>query len=994
MKREARQAGRMLTILAMAWWAGLCLEVGRAEVPRRYDIRVWQTDEGLPQNSVTALAQTLDGYLWVGTSGGLARFDGLRFTAVEEETLAHLKDAPINVLCMTRDGSLWIASEGGGLTRWQAGVAQRYRKADGLADNQVQCLLEGRDGSLWIGSETGLTRFQNGRFTTFPNRDQLHSNSIKALSEDAQGIIRIATVTGLVSVDAAGNVSTNNFGLGPVSGILKAVCADRQGRLWVGALDGLISFTDGKRGSFAANKTLPEKITTVIQVDGFGQLWVGTYGGLTRRQEGVLTQWSLNDAGISDLIFTIFEDREQNIWVGGRDGLYRLSPMRFTTLTTQDGLSYNNVTSVCEDRNGVMWFGTWGGGVNRWQDEKFTALTETNGLLHDTVLSLWPCRDGKLLVGLDDPRPQWGLLNRLTTELKNDFPRTNNLIPAPIRVVYEDRAGTTWVGTVRGLNALRGEQTDTYTLTNGLGGTNVTVICESRAGRLWVGTEAGLSVTTDKDFTQFQPSPLLSAVSVSALFEDAATNLWVGTRGKGISRINGGKVTNYTTRDGLFTDEIFEILEDDLGYFWMTSRRGIFRVSRQQFDEFDAGRITHLNCTVFGREDGLATVQCNGIAKPAGWKNPDGRLWFATIRGVVTVEPRIRLNDLPPPVAVEEVVVDQQTLRRRPAAGAEPELLVIPPGSGRMEIHYTALSLQSPEKNRFKYRLADFDLEWVEAGHQRVAYYNNVPPGRYRFEVMACNNDGVWSKQVAQVSLHIEPHFWQTWWFRAGLVALPIVIVILIYRARVERLRELENLRIRIAADLHDDVGSRLTKVAMMTELADREMPTESPGKPHILNISRTVRDITRAMDEIVWTINPRNDTLENLANYVFHYAQEYFQDTGIRCRLDLPPDLPDEKMSTEERHNLFMAVKEALNNILKHAAATEVRIALNIADKTMTLTISDNGRGYHALTPDPTGDGMLNMRRRLEKIGGKFEIVRNAGGGTLITMRLPVEWS
>jgi len=211
---------------------------------------------------------------------------------------------------------------------------------------------------------------------------------------------------------------------------------------------------------------------------------------------------------------------------------------------------------------------------------------------------------------------------------------------------------------------------------------------------------------------------------------------------------------------------------------------------------------------------------------------------------------------------------------------------------------------------------------------------------------MACNNDGVWSRQAAQLALNVEPHFWQTWWFRATMVALPIGVVILIYRARVERLRELENLRIRIAADLHDDVGSRLTKVAMMTELADRELPTSSPGKSHILNISRTVRDITRAMDEIVWTINPRNDTLENLANYVFHYAQEYFQDTGIRCRLDLPPELPDEKMSTEERHHLFMAVKEALNNILKHAAATEVRIALSIADKTMTISISDNGRG------------------------------------------------
>jgi ligand-binding sensor domain-containing protein/signal transduction histidine kinase len=976
----------MLGLVTCMFMGGLA-----AEPPRRYDIRAWQTDEGLPQNSVTAVVQTPDGYLWVGTRGGLARFDGVRFTLLEDEAVAHLKESPISAMCVTKDGSLWVASEGGGLTRLQSGRSVRYRKSEGLADNQIQCLLEGRDGSLWIGSETGLTRFRDGRFTTFSKYDQLHNNSIKALSEDANGILRIATVTGLVSVDGNGVVSTNNFGLGTVGGILKAVCADRQGRLWVGAVNGVICLTDGQRGHYASNQTfLPEKITTAIMEDRSGQLWIGTYGGLSRRQDGVPAPWWPNKSGVGDVINAIYEDREQNLWVGGRDGLYRLSPTRFVTLTTQEGLSYNNVTSVCEDRNGVMWFGTWGGGVNRWENEKFTAITETNGLSHDTVLSLWPSRDGRLLVGLDFA----GGLDRLTPALQNDFPRTNKLIPAPIRVVYEDRAGITWVGTTRGLNAIRPDRLDVYTLTNGLAGTNVTSLCESVSGRLWVGTEAGLSCSTDAAYTNFFRSPALPAVYVNALFEDAERNLWVGTRGAGISRINGNKVTHYTTREGLFTDEIFEILEDDLGYLWMTSRRGIFRVSRTQFNDLDAGRITHLNCTAFGREDGLATVQCNGIAKPAGWKNPDGRLWFATIRGVVTVEPRIRLNELPPLLAVEEVVVDQEPLRKVGAKSDADSVLVIPPGGGRMEIHYTALSLQSPEKNRFKYRLADFDLEWIEAGHQRVAYYNNVPPGRYQFEVMACNNDGVWSKQTALLALRIEPHFWQTWWFRTVLVALPIVVVILIYRARVERLRELENLRIRIAADLHDDVGSRLTKVAMMTELADREMDTGSPGKAHILNISRTVRDITRAMDEIVWTINPRNDTIENLANYIFHYAQEYFQNTGVRCRLDLPTDLPDERVSTEERHNLFMAVKEALNNILKHAAASEVHIALKIVDRTMTISISDNGRGYHAMTPDPTGDGMRNMRQRLEKIGGRFEIARNAGGGTLITMRLPVNWS
>ena len=358
------------------------------------------------------------------------------------------------------------------------------------------------------------------------------------------------------------------------------------------------------------------------------------------------------------------------------------------------------------------------------------------------------------------------------------------------------------------------------------------------------------------------------------------------------------------------------------------------------------------------------------------------------------MEPNVRVNDLLPTVIIEKIVVDQKVLWANGVRQPDAAALNIPPGSGRIEIHFTALSLRAAEKNRFKYQLEGLDDEWVDAGHQRVANYPNVGPGTYRFLVVACNNDGVWNESGAELALHVMPYFWQTWWFRGVLVMLSILLLVAFYQARVARLRGLADLRIRIAQDLHDDVGSRLTRVAMVTELADRETPAGGPGKSHIQNITRTVRDITRAMDEIVWTINPRNDSLENLANYIFHYAQEYFQDTGVRCRLDLPHDLPDRLVTTEERHNLFMAVKEALNNILKHAGATEVRIALTIVEKRMMIVITDNGRGVSEGLSDPTGVGMLNMKQRLETIGGKFDLESSPSSGTTVTMRLPGRWS
>jgi len=383
-------------------------------------------------------------------------------------------------------------------------------------------------------------------------------------------------------------------------------------------------------------------------------------------------------------------------------------------------------------------------------------------------------------------------------------------------------------------------------------------------------------------------------------------------------------------------------------------------------------------------------VQCNGVAKPGGWKGRDGRLWFPTIHGVVAVDSRIKTNDKPPPVAVEQVLADRKVILREASAGSG--VWRVPPGRGDLEIHYTALSLQAPEKNRFKYMLEGADSTWNDVGPLRTARYNHLSPGNYRFHVCACNNDGVWNEVGTTVPFLLLPHFWQTWWFRPSLLAAGVALLTLLYRLRVARLRELERLRVEIAANLHDDVGARLTKVAMITELVDHETSPRERSKPHIQALARTTREVIRAMDEIVWTINPKNDTLENLANYVFHHAQEYFQNTNVRCRLDMPAQLPEWPISTEMRHNLFMAVKEALNNVLKHAAATEVRITLAVSPSHLTLTIIDNGHGFVPDQARPAGKGWRHMKTRLEKLGGRLTLESKPGAGTTIRMEAPAD--
>jgi signal transduction histidine kinase len=302
------------------------------------------------------------------------------------------------------------------------------------------------------------------------------------------------------------------------------------------------------------------------------------------------------------------------------------------------------------------------------------------------------------------------------------------------------------------------------------------------------------------------------------------------------------------------------------------------------------------------------------------------------------------------------------------------------------------LSYRAPEKNRFKYWLEGVDSTSIDAGQGRVARYYGLAPGHYRFHVIACNNDGVWNETGSTLALVLQPQYWQTWWFKLAVLAVAASLLTALYQARVRRLREIENLRVQIAADLHDDVGARLTKVAMVTELVDRETPGTDRSKPNIQNISRTTREVIQAMDEIVWTINPKNDSLENLANYIFQYAQDYFQNSGVRCRLDVPAKLPDYPMSTQQRHNLFMAVKEAMNNVLKHARATDVRVGLAMADSRLTITIADNGCGFSLEKPPASGDGLENMKQRLARIGGQLVLDSKPGGGTRIQMEVKAE--
>ena len=961
----------------------------------QYASRTWHIDEGLPDNLVQAIAQTPDGYLWIGTRGGLARFDGADFTAYDSKNTAELKSSSVTALCADRQGALWIGTDGGGLACFRNGVFSNFSTTNGLADSHVRVIFESKDGSLWIGTTHGMSQYKDGQFRSFTEADGLLSDAVNYIYEDRDENLWIATGQGLNRLRRGGVMDRFTMPNGLPNDSVRGICQDRGGRVWIGSNNGLLWYNWFWQNSFYAYNTrygLSDTFVSAICEDREGNLWVGTYSGLNRFREGRFYNQLDNEGLPFDHVNALFEDREGDMWVGSKEGLIRLTPKRFFAYTKQQGLTHNNAMAVMEDRAGSFWIGTWGGGLNQLKDERVTAYAPTNGLSQDLILSLCEGHDGSIWVGADFD----GGLTRLKDGKIIRYTVKDGLPDAGIRALCEDRERNLWIGTSLGLSCLRnGKFTDD--LHDG-----VRVILEDHQGVLWFGTENGLERLQNDRWTDFTKKDGLSDDTVTAIYEEKDGVLWVGTANGGLNRLRGKQFTSYTTREGLFSDEIFSIDEDDEGWLWISCSRGVFRVHKREFDDFDAGRVKWISSIAYGKTDGMESPQCNGAGKPAVWKSRDGRLWFPTSKGVVAVDPRtMRVDRVPPPVYVSQVLADKRPLAMRAGNNAT---IHIPPGRGELEFRYTAVSLSAAEKVRFKYKLEGIDTGWIDAEGRRTAYYNNVAPGPYKFRVIACNKDGVWSEAGASLAFQLEPHYWQTWWFR-GLMVLLVVggaSGTALYATRRKMQRQLQLLqqrhaiekeRGRIAKDIHDDLGSSLTRIMMLGERVEEGLDKREDVGTHINKIVSSARHTVQSLDEIVWAVNPENDTLNGLLEYIGHYADEFFENTDVNCRLELPVELPPFNLAAETRHNLFLMVKEALHNALKHSGATEVRVEVTVENGLIQIVVEDNGQGFDmGVNGARKGNGLENMRKRIESLGGQFEIISAPQRGTTLKALLQLK--
>jgi ligand-binding sensor domain-containing protein/signal transduction histidine kinase len=968
----------------------------------------WNNKEGLPQSSVISLIQTRDGYLWLGTLNGLVRFDGSHFAIFDENNTPGLGSGRIVRLFEDSHTNFWVGTDTAGVTMIQNGKVENFDVGRSGYEGRLTSACEDSSGAVWLyTADAHLGRYKNGKMEVL----DFHITApaiARMIAAEKSGPIWICEYeagvnNGLFSFQPA------NFNP-PALAIAQSVPARQPDFILASQRGGIWRLIDGRVQKWNWNSNQPEKdlgaypwtnTTTVVTAaceDNDGNLIVGTLGEgiFWYEPDGKCRQISRAQGLSSDFVLSLCTDRGGNLWVGtDGEGLNRIKRKIFNTPA---GLRPLAAQSVSEDDHGGLWTAFNAHGVSYWitnsaQDFGVGQSQSARTVLVDHKQQVW--------VGTREE----GLF---TFQTNHFVPATGaEILGQQIFALFETKGGQLWAGTQNGLAHWNGQDWKLFTTRDGLSGNIVRAIAEDADGNLWVGTEnQGLNLFKGGKFISYQAQKNgLPGNDISCLYVDKDGVLWVGTSGHGLARFQNGKWTPYSTDNGLASDSVSYLIEDAAGDLWLGSNMGLMRIQKKLLNDFADGTTNSISCRTFVETDGLPTRECSAGSQPAAIRARDGKLWFPTTKGLVWVNPaELKPNLQPPLVMIESVKVDGHEQKTNALSSAWSEFVVIPPGHEQLEIDYTALNFSAPDAVRFKYRLEGRDTAWTEAHAERVANYSNLSPGHYQFHVVASNEDGVPSENGGVLDITVQPQFWQTWWFRAlvilGIAGIVIAIVRYISMQKLRREVQLhkqhealERERARIARDLHDQLGANLTQVALLGEMAevDKNLPNEI--ELHAKQISHTARETTRSLDEIVWAVNPSNDTLEGLANYACKYAQEYLALAGLRYRADVPAHLPATAIPPDVRHHAFLAFKEAVNNVVKHAHASEVWIRLRLSPENFTLEIEDNGRGLGGVDPKAAQmrNGMRNMRKRMEDIGGEFSISPGANGGMVVCLNIPL---
>ena len=988
----------------LAWivfWVGFDATASAQE----YGFDVWTTANGLPQNTVTGVAQTPDGYLWLSTFDGLARFDGVRFTIFDKGNTKGIVNNRFARLFADREGAVYAFTENYVVTVYRHGVFSSYSDFATSGD-PVAAIVSDAKGNTLFETDKGYYALQGDRFVLTPDQKETNVKQLYWGKSGAKWVIERHQTTR----HQDGQVTTYPLKLSAeelASSLTLAPYEDQHGALWVrrrfSAFE-LWRLQDGQVTVFTKKEiaALNELSPNQVQDDADGNIWFlfsGLNGSqpsqLVRFKDNQFTSYKLNEAVGATASLT---DREGNFWLATSTGLRRLRRKLITTLSAKDGLNSNEVYPLIQTANGDIFIGTVQG-MNRYASgkitnpglkysAKFPFPLYMRGFWEDDRARLWLGYQGEGGFGrFEEPSS----VKRIG---KNDLPNGATDFTS-------DRAGNIWIATGEGLYKYKDDKEIAhYTVKDGLPSDNVITIHLDRSGNLWAGTFDGVAQFKDGRFISYNAEPNSPKGFVRAIYEDLDGVLWYGTYGDGLVRYKGGKFFNYRVEHGLFNHGVFAILEDKRGNFWMSSNRGIHRVSKQELNDFAEGKIPKLNSISYDEKDGMLNSECNGGRLPAAIKAKDGKFWFPTMGGVTIIDPEAEaVNPQPPPVVIETVSVDRKPIERQHFQSA----IELSPGQTYLEINYTGLSLIKSGQIKFRYKLEGLEPNWIEAGTQRTANYSYVPAGTYTFRVIAANANGVWNNDGAVIRIVVKPFFYQTWWFLLAAISAISGTVWLIAQSRLSQVRKIAEARTafsrqlitsqeaerkRIAAELHDGLGQSLLVIKNRTIIGKRMATDGEKARAQFDEISRATGQALEEVRNIAYNLRPYHLERLGLRESINAMIEKIREVTELEINARVA--LFDEVFSKDDEALFYRVIQECLSNIIKHAQATAVEISIVQNETQVTARIQDNGRGFVALPEtQASGFGLIGMSERIRMLGGQHTI-ESTGKGTTVTIIIP----
>lgn len=884
----------------------------------------YYSEDGLLDNKIFSLYESDDGRIWVGTRHGVNVIEDDSIRTLPE--LEGLQSSSIISIFEDSQGDLWFGTDGEGAWYLNTdGVLTQYAAVHGLAGNRVRAITEDREGALWFATRDGLTRLYNGNFRTFTSRDGLPENRLRDM----------------------------------------VLASD--GSLWIATRAGLSHYADGQFHNYTVKDGLVNNRIQAMSLDNRGGLWLGTEEGVSYFRNGTFRNYTSRNGMSNQIIYSTLFDREQNIWFGTYGGgISCFLGEKFTNFTEEHGLPNNVITSFTED-DGDLWISTYGGGLSRYDGKQLHTVDESDGLIDDKVYTLYRDRQGRMLIGT-----RWGLSIYQNGHFIN-YPESE-LPYRQIRAIRQDihHDDVYWLGTYgEGLVRFEGDSLSRLTEDDGLASNTVMSIEQDKSGTLWMATYGGVSRYRDGSFRNYTIADGLPNNGVLDLLLARDGTVWIATFG-GLAHLKDGKVETITSADGILSNVCYFIDQDRNGTLWVGTNKGVIRLDPQKyFRQKEEGEpVTAFK--LLTADQGLVANETNAGAV---YSASDGYMWFGTVSGASRFNPRLdRASTVPPRIHIEglQVAGREQRVRQGHVFGND---------RNNIRIDYIGISQTAPKLVTYEYRLKDIERKW-QTTMQRSVRYTALPPGEYTFQVKARSAGGVWSRETAALRFSILAPFWLRWWF---LLLVGLAIAVLVYFVyhfyRVKKMMEMERMRVRIASDLHDDVGSSLTEIALQTDFLQTSKLSDEV-KNSLLQIGTQSRKIVSSLDDIVWSIDARNDSMGDLTDRMQDYANNILLSRQIKVHYDFDELDSNTRIPVEMRENLYLIFKEAINNIGKHSDADRVDIMLKNEHGRFEMRIHDNGSGKDGARR--SGHGLRNMQMRGERIHADVRF-KNSDGFTVV---------